>query len=446
MGLKYIEPVKSVILVLLIILSVTLTFSIWTYSPKYETIEESPTVDVSIAEKREIDKIIKPYKALFHFEEGLLGTFESEEVDHIIGHIQEWTITNVRLVDTKLTEKKLNTVLRQPNHFTLFFHGEVPLPTYQSILGVEEVQFPEGSFDRLIVEWNQDNKSLQIHFISKAAGVHYSGEVKISDFQSFNREMLIRAKGYEDFVEVRPESNKFIAVPTNQVDLVRNIYYEDGILPIRFRDALFRDPNAVRRGQVTSTREEYQDDHAIMRIDPMMKLLTFIHPVAESEEIAIPSELLKKTIGFLNEHGGWTDEYRFISSNPETRNVKFQLFVNGLPVYSNVTSTEIEQTWGSDRIFRYVRPYYTLDLTLHSETRVVNLPSGVEVANTLEQSMVVDIDTVEEISLGYLMSYDMGISAEQRLLILEPSWFYLINGKWIPYSPKHLGGEAIGLE
>lgn len=434
------------ILVLLIILSVTLTFSIWTYSPKYEKIEQSPTVDISIAEKKEIGEIIKPYKALFHFEEGFQGTFDPEEIDHIVQQMQDWTITDVRIIDTKFTEKKLDKLLHEHNQFTLFFHGEVPLPTYETILNAGDSHFPEGSFDRLIVGWNPDNRTLEIHFISRVNDLRYSGVVKVNDYQNFNRSMLVRAKSYDNFTEVTSESTPFIAVPTKPVEIVRNTYYEDGILPLRFRDALFSDPNAVRRGQVTSSREEYQDDHAIMRIDPMMKVLTFIHPVVESKEVAIPSVLLKNTIDFVNEHGGWTDEYRFVSSNPATRNVKFQLFVNGLPVHSNVTSTEIEQTWGNDRIFRYVRPYYTLDLTLHSETKMATLPSGIEVVETMMQSKGVDMEQVEEIALGYLMKYDTESGAEQRLLILEPSWFYLINGKWIPYSPEYLGGEAIGLE
>lgn len=51
MGLKYIEQVKSVVLVLLILLSFSLTFAIWTYSPVIQS-NEGTTVDIAIAEKR----------------------------------------------------------------------------------------------------------------------------------------------------------------------------------------------------------------------------------------------------------------------------------------------------------------------------------------------------------------------------------------------------------
>ena len=74
MGLKYIEIVKSIILLLLIAMSILFTFAIWTYTPSYETSEHLPTVDISIAKRMSIDEIIKPYKAVFNFDEKLTGT------------------------------------------------------------------------------------------------------------------------------------------------------------------------------------------------------------------------------------------------------------------------------------------------------------------------------------------------------------------------------------
>ena len=78
MGLKYIEPIKSIILLLLVLLSITFTFSIWTYSPRLDAIEQSPTVDISIGERKKVQDIIKPYKFLIKYEDSLNGTTEQE--------------------------------------------------------------------------------------------------------------------------------------------------------------------------------------------------------------------------------------------------------------------------------------------------------------------------------------------------------------------------------
>ena len=443
--MKYIETFKSTVLVLLIFLSATLTFSIWTYSPKFETNVQPPPVDISVvdANKKElkgITEIVKPYKLLFNFEEGLKGTTDSNEIEQSIDAITGWTISNIVLTDSEFTEKELDTLLRKKNRFTLFYPGEVPLSVYDVVLNNKDSNIPEISFDRLIVDWNPASKAMEIHFVSRTNGTRYTG--KITDYKSFNRTVLTSGRSYSDYIEVGPENPPYIAVPKNPVEIVSNTYIQGEINPSRFRDALFTDPNAVRRGQVSSSRELFQDVHAIMRVETLLKTLSFFHPVAESEDLAIPSDLLLDTIGFVNEHGGWTDDFRYTSMSPQSRKVKFQLYVQGLPVYSDTASTEIEQTWGDDRIYKYIRPYYTLTSTLPSEMKVVTLPPGTEVAEIIAQSEDVNLSTVEEIDLGYFMKYD----TERRLFILEPSWFYLIKGKWIRYSPENLGGDMIGLE
>ena len=41
------------------------------------------------------------------------------------------------------------------------------------------------------------------------------------------------------------------------------------------------------------------------------KRLSYVHPAAESENSGIPSELIQNTLNFVNEHDGWTDDYRY---------------------------------------------------------------------------------------------------------------------------------------
>jgi len=178
-----------------------------------------------------------------------------------------------------------------------------------------------------------------------------------------------------------------------------------------------------------------------MNIDTEKKMLKFVMPVAESQEQAIPSELLSNTIEFVNEHGGWTDEFRYMTMNPLSRHVKFQLFLHGLPVYGETTSTEMTQVWGNHRILSYTRPYYTLDLPF-PETDVKLLQSGVEIAEMLKQLETADFNAIEELTPGYFMRRD----SERRLFIMEPSWYYLVKGNWVRVSPEQLGGELIGLE
>lgn len=415
-------------------MSITLTFSIWTYTPKLDPIDQSPTVEIAIADKMDVEEIVKPYKLLFNFKEDMKGTTDSSEISFLMNTIRNWRISDIELEDTKFTTAKLDDYLREENRFTLFYAGEVPLGIYEKFLNIEESSLEGISFDRIIVNWNVEKSTANMHFISQQNELRYRAKIKAVNPEA----LIVRSQNYDAYVEANPKrTTRFIAVPEQSLEIARNIFYERETSLSKFRDALFSDRNAVRRSQVGLNHEEFKDDHAIMSVDTTSKRLHYFHPVAESKEPGIPPLLLRKTIDFMNEHGGWTEEFRFTYMNAAARNVKFRLYIHGLPVYSDTTSTEIEQIWGDNRIFRYMRPYYTLDLTLPYETEPEQLISGRDAADLLMKSADIDFQEVQEITPAYFMTHNTSLST----FTLEPSWYYRIHNRWVRLLPTQLGGE-----
>jgi regulatory protein YycH of two-component signal transduction system YycFG len=448
-GLKYIESVKSIVLFLLVALSILLTFSIWTYTPTYETIEPLAPVDVAIAEKKKINEIIKPYKTVFNFDGVLRGTTDSTDIDDIMDEITEMKVSDLTLLNSNLSAEYLSTLLRKPNRFTLFFHGEVPLTVYDNVLNIDEPvpTVPAISFDRIIVDWSPASLAMDIYFVSRANKTLYSAKAKPEDYRIFQRAILTDARHLAEYAEVNAEGSSFIVVPKDPVTIDRYTFIEREISPSKFRDALFSDPNAVRSSLVGSNKEELGDNHALMKIDKENMKFEYAYPSALIHELAIPSELLVDTINFVNEHGGWTDEFRYTYMNPKSRTVRFRLFIQGLPVYTDSSSSaEIVQRWGNKKIFSYNRPYYKIEWSLPFDKVAESLPSGIDVAARLRNSNKLDFNTIDEIAPGYFMKHN----TEKGNFIMEPAWFYLVKGKnsenWHRFSPESLGGELNGLE
>lgn len=439
--------IKTITLVILICLSLVLTFLIWNSAP-YDTIGKQSTVDISITESQErkdIADIIKPYKVNFNYEEELTGTTDSEKIDYVLEHLKKWRMPNPELVDNSFDVTKFNELIKRPNQFILYYPDEVPLPVYENVLSIENANMPEASFHYIIVDWDLISATMNIHFISDVNELHYRSTTPIYELQSFSREIINVGRTYDSYTQVSPDFEKFITVPTEEVQLQQNTYFpneRDEINPTRFRSALFSDPNAVRRSPGGSHPEDFQDNHALMSVDTEKKQLQFVHPVVESKELAIPSELLEDTIDFVNEHSGWTDEYRYNKMNFRTRYVNFKLYVRGVPVLGGNTSTEIEQIWGDETIYQYKRPYYTLGDTLPSETETVTLASGLDVVKALVDASEINVNTIDEIMPAYHMKQDVDLN----IFVLEPSWFYLQNGKWVRFSSDQLRGEENGLE
>ncbi|MFS0690558.1 two-component system activity regulator YycH [Sporosarcina sp. 179-K 8C2 HS] len=442
MGLKYIEPVKSIILLLLVLLSITFTFSIWTYSPRLDTIEQSPTVDISIGERRKVQDIIKPYKILIKYEESLNGTTDQIRIDSIMREMNSWKVTQLVPGQNEMNKGQMKAFFEDTNQFTLYFQGDVPLPVYEEILPFEDnIRLPEFSFDRLVVKWNPKEIAFEVHFINRATGIHYHGKVAPEDTMTSYRNIVIEGENLPSYTEVNVQEPVYLAVPTERVTMNQIVYYQEEISPTRFRDALFNDPNAVRRSQVDGKHEEFGDDHALLVVNTESKMLNFAHPAVENREEVKPSTLLTDVIDSINEHGGWTDSFRFSYINSYSHYVRFQLFIQGYPVLEPAGITEIAQYYGVNRAFRYIRPYYTLDVGVDEEE--VSLPSGAAIANELKESEKIDFGTVEEITTGYMMRHDL----EKRIFVMEPAWFYYIKGRWFSYTAEDQGGgEQIGLE
>ncbi len=443
--MKYLELIKSIVLLLLVVLSFTFTFAIWSYSPRYETVSTLPTVDISIAEKTMTKEVIKPYKVVMNFDGDLRGTYATEEIENIVDEMQKWEVTNIMLADNDYTTSEQDILVRKSNQFILYFNGDVPLSVYNDVLNLQSEELPDATFNSIVVDWNPSGFSMNIHFISKADGKKkgsiYNATAKTNDSQSFHRTILKAGREFGVYREVDEERSPFLAVPINPISTNEYTYYEKEISLTRFRDALFADPNAVSLSQSGAVHEAYQDDHALMNVDKDKKTLSYVLPTAESRQYASPSELFKETFNFINEHGGWTDDYRYIYMSPRKRSVKYQLHVQGLPVFGDTPGiTEITEVWGNAQNYRYMRPYYTLDFPL--QTTEKRLDTGLAVVEGLKNTDLLDFANVDEITPGYYMRHDR----EQKLFIMEPSWFYLINGIWARYSPELLGGEMIGLE
>nr|WP_255551276.1 two-component system activity regulator YycH [Sporosarcina sp. E16_8] len=438
--MKYVETVKSIILTLLVTLSMLLTFSIWTYSPPFELIEQSPPVDISIGNKKKVDEIIKPYKVVFNFDDELKGTTDSDKINRIMDEITEWEIADFVPVNDNFDAEERSKLLRTSNQFTLHFQSEIPLTVYDGVLSIEKPT-PEISFNQIMVEWKPDNTAMTVYFISKANQKLYSAKMKAGDYQSFYGSVLTKGQELQEYREVKPDSSSYLVVSAEPVEAIKDTFWKEEVSISKFRNALFSDANSVRTSQVGIHHEEFADNHALMNVYTDKKVLKYTSLTADSRELAIPSELLLDTINFVNEHGGWTDEFRLAYMDPKSRTVRFQLFLHGLPVYTDSSSSaEIVQKWGGNQIYSYLRPYYILDSPFSNEKESRLLPPGTDIAESLRKSDKVDFDAIEEITPGYFMKSDA------KVYNMEPAWFYLINGNWSRYSPKGLGGELLGLE
>ncbi|MFC5543026.1 MAG: two-component system activity regulator YycH [Bacilli bacterium] len=442
--MKYIEQIKSIVLLFLVLLSIVLTFSIWTYTPSLQVIEESSQVDqLMVGKKKNLQEVIKPYRILVRDRGEWKGTIGSTAINDLMDILPNWKGSELIPVQNNMSIKKMNDFIRMDQRITFFFSEEVPIKVFHSIVPFSQDDLPELTFNKLIMDWSKvdSEKVLTVYFLSGTHRTLYSTEIKMNEVY-FQSTVLQALEGLVAYQEVERSNGLSLYVPKDEIELVQYTYYIDEIHPDTFRDILFYDPAIVRKNVESQELLKYTDGMTLMTVDVKNRYLNYVNPSTESMAELPASRLLLDSFEFVNEHGGFTGDYRLTSINEQKHIVEYQLYKQGFPVFSTDTTTRITTTWGENQLFRYKRPYFLLDLDINSEKSQRKVSPGLSAVDVLEKSKQLQLNEVDDIILGYYLKQN----DNNLLFTLEPGWFALSQGSWKRIAPEATGGGKNGLE
>lgn len=446
MGLKYIEQIKSVILFVLVLLSITLTFSIWTYRPNYAPLEKTKSVDILVGKKLQLVDIIKPYRMVFHQDGMWLGTDQSKEMSGIIDQMQNWQVTNPTLVSGNLDSSKINQLVAGNQHYTLFYSSEIPYSIFQDFLPTTENKVNDISFDQMIVTWNQLSNSgeLTVFFANTAEEKLYKAKAHVKSKSIFEKQLVRLSHDLERYSVFYREKGTALYLPTKESKMIQSAYIVNNISVDKFKNAVFANPEVVKNSfDDANVEENFTDGVSIMKVNSNKRVLDYVNTTAsDNHERVEKSKLIINTFDFINRHGGWTGDFRYDSLDYENNKVTYQLYMGDYPVYADLldTSTQIVTVWGDNRIAVYARPYYKLVPSLENTT--LTITGGQEVVDNLMKLKTVNFKDIKEIRPGYFLTKN-----GQNAFIFKPTWFYLVNNKWSPLQTTTVGGGGqVGLE
>ncbi|MBT2570987.1 transcriptional regulator [Planococcus sp. ISL-110] len=442
--MKYVEQIKSVALFLLILLSLALTFTIWTFTPSHETIEPSATIDEPIADTKNTEEIVRPVQLLFHNEDAITGTTDQSNVQLLLDALEQWQIQDVRLVQEETTPDTMESYMHSSNRAVVYYPGPVPFPVFDTITNIIDTTIPESSFDRIIIEWDAPaNDRPALYFINTVSGRIYKASIPAENLRQFQTDILAEAAEYETYITNDTIGTLPVYVQKGQVEKASFDYLLEETSTAKFAEALLDGPALTLSADLTT--QEYTDDSgALMRENPNTKSISYIQPRAETSDPAIPSDLLFDSLSYVNGHGGWTDRYIYAGMNSVSQQIKYQLYVADLPVFSSTTATSLDLTWGIDggeeQAYSYNRPIYQLDSEVDSSMAV--LASGEEVLASITQINDQDLSAITDITPAYKLTR----SEEGFLITFEPAWYFKADGTWTELTSELTGGRELGLE
>ncbi|WP_100332667.1 YycH family regulatory protein [Bacillus xiapuensis] len=440
------EKFKSLALAVLVLTSIILTLSIWNYQPHYETRDEDYIHEVSISETREAADLIKPTKLLFHGIGTHFGTTGEKHTNDVMKELGNWTFYEPKNISKTLNEKEFDQVLHGSNRTELVFPSFIPFSTMNMILNFSHSKVPNAVFDRIVVsQVNMREKKATVYFVSTKERLIFASQAVAPTLPSFKKSFMDNAFKWGEYVPRKLGGTGKLFLPLENPVLHRYKYYPDYIEAEKFKDALFTDPSFVKKGSKTNS-EEYTDGSSLMRVYYDTNKIFYVNPAREpdSTQNGTLQQLIDKSINFVNEHSGWTDQYRLFEAEPGSSKIGYRLFIKGKPVFNDQGMAKIEQIWGKEQIYQYTRPYFTLDISLPSEEEKLELADGLTALNQVKQQKNFNPKLLEDMAVGYYLQHDPQTS---KIIVLEPGWFYKYGGQWKQVPQESLtGGNADGLE
>lgn len=438
MGLKY-ENIKSVILTLLVGISLLVTWNLWTYQPSYKELENADTVqEVSLSSKKEIKDIVKPDQVIFHKGNKYFGTSEDLELENIMTELSRWNFDHFKNISAEI--ENIYEIVENNEVVNILYSGSIPISLYKSVLLIRDKNVPSFNFDQIVINMEVEQNGFGvIYFISHENQQIYQSMVPVASISGVKEKYFRQAEQYNPYFQYKMGSNKMIYLPEDETQLVSYQYLTTPLNAGKLKDALFSDPSRVQK-DVSAIGEEYKDASNLMKVNNVSNMILYVD-LAEEETKAINSnDLLHKSINFVNEHGGWTDNYRYVELDNAQKAVLFRLYLAGYPIFSeNSDVSKLRLEWGKTDISSYERSNFSrnFSLSLLKTTYQTNMQSGHEVLERIQQMDSFNSNLLEDISIGYQMKKD----SQSLLVDLEPCWYYLYDGDWKPLTFEGVGGE-----
>ncbi|MCM3588158.1 two-component system activity regulator YycH [Mesobacillus maritimus] len=421
------ETIKTFILTFLIGLSAILTWNIWTFQPNYELIGNEDTVnEVALGSKMEIKNVVKPQQVVFHVAGEKYGTQDSQEIDELIIMLGKWKFYDIRRYADHSSE--LMDQLAKGKYTEFIFPDEIPIEIYRKVLNFEDPDMPKFDFDRMIIDVVAGEGSEgKVYFYSSTSQQSYIGNVNLAAINELFRNYFQKATSYDSYITFEGKDNKQIYLPKYATEMKKYTYLRNPIETELLRDAIFTDPRFVQRNFV-SDGEEYIAEASKLTVNNKTNIITYVKPFRENESVIGTSNLIQRSIDFVNGHSGWTDPFRFVHKDDFNQQVVFRMYSDeGYPIFNQVGLSEIVQEWGQSEVKLYERPGFQLEMLLNRDVQKISLSTGSEVISTILQKTGLDAEVIEDITPGYYMLKN---AQDVSVVTLEPGWFYLYNGEW----------------
>ncbi|WP_426401920.1 YycH family regulatory protein [Mammaliicoccus lentus] len=431
------EVIKSVILIIFVLFSVFMTYRVWTFTPELTDLEsdmnaETPAIGPKIS--KPIDSVIMPLRIINRNGTDLKGTSNVEEIKKITDVMLD---KDVKKVDILTSESAVQLDDLSERYTVLDFPDSVPSEMYlNQVLGLSMSNYPKINFDRILVDTKSTDRAI-VYLLSenKQKAIKLQTTIKSHEFDKINKEAASKFKLYTSIITNQNTTNEInqIYAPETADNINIYRYVSNKISVSDLNDVILGDSVIARNND--NHVSTYNNNTGIATVNEKKQTYRYTNLSEDENNIKDLSKSISNSFKFINEHAGFTDEFRLFGTDPKQGNVNYKMFLNNYPVFDEDNLSSIEASWGRDTITEYNRGLITTGVAVPSKKESDEIPTAEEVRFNLASNAEIDFNKVTNFAIGYDLSLPVDdIDNLQDTIEFTPKWYIKYDGEWKQYE------------
>ncbi|MCP1396047.1 YycH family regulatory protein [Bacillus cereus] len=415
------ENFKTIVLINLVVISLFLTFNLWTYVPDSTSMQNAKFVQGNEGTNQtKISDVVRPTSIIVHKDKNHYGSRREADIESIYKPLEVGELHEFR--EISITKGDFLSYVHGEGKIELVFPTDIPFDAVKSMFNMKEKSTDKPKhFNRILLDPSRSkDQEIKINFVSdgdnfKIYEAKLSG-VYLKDIVNAQNQFIVSAKPYFDY---QINDMKKLFLPDGTTELNNITYISSNLAVDTFKNALFSDPRYL--SPITEiSKETFTDGIRSMEIENNRHMLKYKNSSVLTEKTIDNLMLLQKSFEFVSGHSGSLDSYRLDYMNKgET---VFRLHEDGYSVFNTDGLAELRQKWGSEEVMEYERPL--LSLNTKGMEQKVTLPSGHVVIASLENNPEIKKQVIKDIGIGYKLSLD------GQVVRLQPIWYVkLVEGE-----------------
>lgn len=419
---------KHVLLTVLIVLSLFLSFQLWTAGGELRerTSSGGGAVPASLVD-RTMTEVFAPNQIIWHRSPN--ETKMEIDTHEMSGWIEEHfstmefgEVANPQRVSRETYKDNLSS----GEWVEFLFGAPIPFGLFDSAFDDLPTDYENRTFTRLFM--NLDNPE-QVVFYDSTNELYYSVE-ESSFTEEIINELLYSANIQFTEVETVEVKEDLLYLPTEEVEIEYQDYLVERLPNNLYINQFFADTSEVDARRTGQTLR-YIDLTTEVRINDSSNTLTYIRQRTDMGQMTF-SERLTSSFQELRQIENWTETIHYEGYTPASNEVVFQRYIQGRPVFSHqqhessILVTVVES--GLTNLRLPLRVVQT-PLALTGE-RSKALPSGIEVVDELAGTGE-GLENIQNIRVG--LSW-IESEEDSRVVHFEPNWYVQSDNNWYELS------------